>query len=66
MYDGTTIGVASGGGWNDDETVGAFVVLTLTGSFEFKVGDGLGTAIVPISLEVDVDNIMMLFFNEFI
>lgn len=64
LCDGEAIGgggVGSGGGWNNDETFGVFGVLTLTGPFEFKLGDGLGTGIVPMSLDVGVGGNMLLF-----
>lgn len=53
-------GVCSGGGWKSDETLGVFGVPTFTGPLEFKLGDGLGTGIVPISLEVGVGGIMFI------
>lgn len=51
-------GVGSGGGWNIDETFGVFGVLTLTGPFELRLGEGLGTGIVPMSLDVGVGGII--------
>ena len=63
MCDGDTIGgggVGSGGGWNIEFTFGVFGVPTFTGPFELRLGEGLGTGIVFISLDVGVGGIMFI------
>lgn len=63
LCEGETIGgggVGSGGGWNIDDTLGVFGVPTFTGPFELRLGDGLGTGMVPMSLDVGVGGIIFI------